>query len=913
MTDGQVNYEGYSDQELREALQSIDPQAFPLNHRNLQAAIESRLAKTEAVDSPAAASASATSESGVAPQILEFEQLIAGLTPQTPVTYTLIAVNVAVFAAMAAAGAGIFDLDGRVHVAWGSNLVPVTVDGEWWRLGSSMFLHFGVVHLMLNMWVLYSNGRMVERMFGSTRFLILYLFAGMCGSLASAAWHPAVNSAGASGAIFGVLGGLAAFLVMKRGRVPREVIRAQGMSVGAFVLFNVLNGLAHQGIDNAAHFGGLAGGFLAGLALARPLSADARAEAGTKRLAAMVVAASFFLVVSVILVQFVRGKHSPENRYAAAAVWFEHREPQVMSAYNEFVGQAKAGTLGDGEFADRLAAEIRPFYSEAKSRLAWARSTGGPYDEFRVKLARYVALRYESLGMFADALRVRDADLAGEAMQVQRDADKLAQELNDGASADPGASADTTTIHEIFAGVRSADCAAYLSRAVDITRSPAFERDESKDDQVVYLWQVATCAMKEGEHEIAFDHADRATRLKPDIPELQLIRLDLGLYHDRPEASLDALDVLSRISPDQVRGADVELISHLLRASREVDDTGDGELQAYAALERAAYRPPAPYFDDFLRMGHARLLLERGRAAESRKRLVGITDIDSVVEMRVDRLYDGLRGEPSFEALLDVEAAVERDIDRSRKAMLANPRLMEAVYLHAMVLLTAMRDREGLALVQDALHRDADHEAFADGEEFRNWLLNLHGYFLYNLGRVDEGRAALREAAGLLERGDVNVSNNINYGRFLILEGRARDALELLPKIGEPSPYGRGWIELLRTCAGAQLGDAGLKRAGLEYLKAHESDNPAALTQALLCVDDLDAAAAQMIRRLENRKTRRDALLALQTSPPRSDAGLPYRKLLYDQYAALRARPDVRKAALAVGRLETLTVEPGSG
>ena len=101
------------------------------------------------------------------PEIEQFIERWKELAPRTPVTISLIAVNVAVFVAMAIAGAGIMEPDGRVHVAWGSNLGPVTLDGEWWRLATSVFLHFGVIHLLLNMWVLYVNGQLAERMFVS--------------------------------------------------------------------------------------------------------------------------------------------------------------------------------------------------------------------------------------------------------------------------------------------------------------------------------------------------------------------------------------------------------------------------------------------------------------------------------------------------------------------------------------------------------------------------------------------------------------------------------------------------------------------------------------------------------------------------------------------------------------------------
>jgi tetratricopeptide (TPR) repeat protein len=476
----------------------------------------------------------------------------------------------------------------------------------------------------------------------------------------------------------------------------------------------------------------------------------------------------------------------------------------------------------------------------------------------------------------------------------------------------PTAKVDAPAIQEVFNGLRSADCGPYLAQAAEIARSPAFETDQATDEQVVFLWQVANCAMDKKEYQVAFDHADRATTLKPDIAWLQVIRLYLGMSLERPDASLDALNVLSRIGPDEVRGADLEFVGDLLRAAREADADGDRELEAYEALERLAYVPTAPYFDDFLKLGHVRLLLERNRVAEARIRLVGISDIDFVVEMRVDRLFDPLRGDPAFESQLDVAAAAERDVSRSRGAMVSNPRLMEAVYIHSMVLLAAMRDEEGLAVVQEALHRDADREAFTDGDEYRNWLVNVRGYFLYNLGRVDEGRAALREAAGMRERRSPNVSNIINYGGYLLLEGKANDALDLLPRIGEASPYGKGWIAEIRACAGAQLGDADLKRAGLEYLEAHESDNPAARTRALLCVNDLDGAADLMIRRLGDPKTRREALLALQVTPTQSDVGLPHRTFLRNQYVALGARPDVQAAVLKVGRIESLPVKPGS-
>ena len=98
--------------------------------------------------------------------------------------------------------------------------------------------------------------------------------AGLSGSLASLLWHPVVNSAGASGAIFGVLGALLAFFIKKEVGVPASVIKAQVTGASVFVVYSLLNAARYQGIDNAAHIGGLAGGFIMGLLLSRPLVAD---------------------------------------------------------------------------------------------------------------------------------------------------------------------------------------------------------------------------------------------------------------------------------------------------------------------------------------------------------------------------------------------------------------------------------------------------------------------------------------------------------------------------------------------------------------------------------------------------------------------------------------------------------------
>jgi membrane associated rhomboid family serine protease len=156
-------------------------------------------------------------------------------------------------------------------VAWGSNFGRLTLGGQWWRLVTSTFLHGSLLHLLFNMVVLWQAGRLAERIFGSLRFSGLYLIAGVAGSLGSVLWNPHVNSVGASGAIFGIVGGLLAFIRRENSGVPPTVVADLRASLLPFLLFNIVAGFLYPHTDNAAHIGGLAGGFLAGFVLARSL------------------------------------------------------------------------------------------------------------------------------------------------------------------------------------------------------------------------------------------------------------------------------------------------------------------------------------------------------------------------------------------------------------------------------------------------------------------------------------------------------------------------------------------------------------------------------------------------------------------------------------------------------------------
>jgi membrane associated rhomboid family serine protease len=206
---------------------------------------------------------------------------------------------VLVFAAMVATGVSALNPTADAVLDWGANYGPRTLGGEPWRLVANVFVHFGIIHLAANMFALWSAGAVIERLFGPLAFAAIYFAAGLTGSIISLAAHPTVVSAGASGAVFGVYGALAAFVLCRRGAIPKVVISRLGGVAGSFIAYNLSFGAAHAGIDNAAHLGGLIGGFAAGIFLIRPLILDRPSES---RRPALIAAAAVVLAGVVVLV-----------------------------------------------------------------------------------------------------------------------------------------------------------------------------------------------------------------------------------------------------------------------------------------------------------------------------------------------------------------------------------------------------------------------------------------------------------------------------------------------------------------------------------------------------------------------------------------------------------------------------------
>ena len=184
-----------------------------------------------------------------------------------PVTVFLILVNALVFLVVEFTGGS----EDTLHMLQcGAAYTPSILDGEYFRIFTCMFLHFGAPHLINNMLVLFVLGQRLEPVVGKIKFILIYILGGLGGNLLSLFFDMQTEkytlSAGASGAVFAVMGGMIYVIIRHRGKVSDLTIR-QMLIMAAFSLYF---GFASEGVDNIAHIGGLLCGFLTAVIFYHP-------------------------------------------------------------------------------------------------------------------------------------------------------------------------------------------------------------------------------------------------------------------------------------------------------------------------------------------------------------------------------------------------------------------------------------------------------------------------------------------------------------------------------------------------------------------------------------------------------------------------------------------------------------------
>ena len=350
----------------------------------------------------------------------DFSQRLTAATPRAYITQLLVALNVGYFAVMTALGVSVIGGHTEQYLRFGANFAPLTTGGEWWRVVTCIFVHAGVLHLALNMWALWDSGRLAERLFGNAWFAALYLFAGVCGSFASMLWNQHVISAGASGAVFGVFGALLAYMTVERGSIPPAALNRLRVSTSTFVVYSLFYGFMQSGVDNAAHLGGLAGGFIMGLIVARPLSAPPRHGDNARRALLAMLLAAATLPTAALLTPDTSRVYRQAIELQKEVDAFNAEEKRLQTAFQHIAEQSRAGKMNVAAALKELRASQLPAWEAAVARLAGLElDRTAPARKDYELLLRYATLRRDGMTALADYLETNDPTYAAKISELR--------------------------------------------------------------------------------------------------------------------------------------------------------------------------------------------------------------------------------------------------------------------------------------------------------------------------------------------------------------------------------------------------------------------------------------------------------------------------------------------------------------
>jgi len=330
----------------------------------------------------------------------DFTAALHGAIPAVPVSAILVVLNVAVYLAMVASGVHPFSPTTDQLIRWGADFGPLTQSGQWWRMFTAAFIHIGAFHLTMNMLVLWTGGPLIERLFGQLSFVALYVISAIGGSLTSVALHPMTTSAGASGAIFGIYGGLIAYLIVCRASLPPGIRSTMIQSAVTFVVYNLIYGLALPHVDVAAHVGGLLCGFISGAVMATPIGS--RFAVRTRR--ALIAATISAVVMTIVAVRLPRF----DDWGSAVNAWLKD-EGSLDGRIAQAAAQVDARQTPPQQFADRIEREFIPELMRQRARVSALRLPPAERAKATGVIA-FLGLKIDALKLTADALKTGNAE-----------------------------------------------------------------------------------------------------------------------------------------------------------------------------------------------------------------------------------------------------------------------------------------------------------------------------------------------------------------------------------------------------------------------------------------------------------------------------------------------------------------------
>jgi tetratricopeptide (TPR) repeat protein len=460
------------------------------------------------------------------------------------------------------------------------------------------------------------------------------------------------------------------------------------------------------------------------------------------------------------------------------------------------------------------------------------------------------------------------------------------------------------TVERAFEASGRNDCPEALKLAKPLLKPGAM--NGLSDEQVAAPYHItAMCYARVGNMAEARRMALAGTALPGALDEFWHFRLGYDFYAKDYPAAVATMTAMTQGRGRALNRMPIRILYQLNRQLRETKADAL-HLQFLAIVTASSYDPDQPNASkDGFRKALAEKLLAKGDSTGAAALVAAMDSTSILVELSFDTRFRGI-----MPANFDPRATAERELDRTRALILRYPNALAPRIDAALTLRVLGRPKEALDMLE-AVRADGKKLAdYSDAAEYSNWWWDGVARTQEMLGNADAAFSAYKEGIALNEDGIGNVSQVINIAHSRNRFGQFAEALKALPasEAGfSVSPYGAMELRLARGCANAALGNTQAFAADLAYAREHSKDNREVLPGLLLCVGDMDGAAAAVIVNLEDVDYRARTLQSLSDyDPPLPGHPLhPFEKRI----EALKQRADVKAAIDKAGGIRRIPLQ----
>ncbi|MFL9842561.1 hypothetical protein ABS767_16440 [Sphingomonas sp. ST-64] len=465
---------------------------------------------------------------------------------------------------------------------------------------------------------------------------------------------------------------------------------------------------------------------------------------------------------------------------------------------------------------------------------------------------------------------------------------------------------DDAVVAKAVSAFQNQDCPTTLRLLKPLVK-PGVAEKLSEPLGVHALYLAAVCESYDGRFAEAQALAVRATAYSEVTDELWHFRLFAGLNAKDAEGAAATVLAMREGRGGALNTTDIAWLYRadaLLREAKR-DALRERVLQA---LVDNAYDPEDPVASkDGFYQRLMRIRLERGDVAGAREMAGRIETAPMLLNITLDPRYRDVAPRD-----LDIRAAVERQLSKTRDAIARNPGRLTPLINAARLLRALGQPKAALEILEKARAPGRTPESHVDGQEMAPWWWNSLAETHIMLGDADAAIAAMREGSKPDAGGVPQVSQLINLASTQIQFRRYADALKALPADDAKlplSPFGAMQIRLVRLCANAGLGNTAALAADRSYIEAKSADDGKALSEMFLCLDDRDAAAKALIAELEDPDRRVAALTRLSNyDPPLPGSPVSIAEV---REAEVKQRPDVQAALEKAGGARRIPLQEG--